>query len=253
MEKITIKDLFNRYRNLDFSKIQDKISYIGLAILILGNLYVGCFKDKKIKELESSLMSASDMISSQEDSLYSYIESDYNMRDELFYLRSRNDIYYKASDLKLFRYSRDNEWRIVTPNDKLIISDLSKYDFLFQDTPCGKVVSGYAFEYIDPTVESASVNGCAISYNSVVYAKNGEYTGMIFLLNGEPIYREVFKNGERLLVYNYHSNYPIMLRDLSDALEIEDEYAKFNVNELEVIVDSINQANALRLEIKDIN
>lgn len=144
MEKISIKDLINRYRNLEFYDIQDRVALVGLAILIVLGVYKGYSKDIKIRNLESNLKSVSDIIDSQDESLYTYADDTYNMhmRDELDYLRSREETYYKASNLKLIRYREDSPWRIAVPSVRVTISDLSVHDDVFKDTPCTKVIDG---------------------------------------------------------------------------------------------------------------
>lgn len=250
MEKITIKDLFNRYRG-GFQKNQDNVACVGLSFLILVNLYSGYSKDKKIKELEFSLASASDMINSQEDSLYSYAESDYNLRDELFYLRSRNDTYYKVSDLKLFRYREDGMWFIVAPTTRVSISYLSVYDDVFQDIPCGRVVDGYAFEYEDLTARNVSVNGVPVAYIHVLYAEKDGYIGTALVVDGELAYREVSFHGVVVPEYSFRDE-NIQIRNLTDLIDVKDD-DEFNINELQVMIDAINHSNTLKLEIKDNN
>lgn len=215
---------------------------------LVVSLYSGSVKDKENKELRA----VSEYLQSELDIAYDgvvyYAKNNSIIRNELLELESRKSVYYDVKDLKVMTFSDDVKRIVYAP--KKYELDLSGYDNLFVDTPCGKVVGGYTFKYIDPALKSASVNGALVSYNKVLYCGDGGndgYMGVCFIANGEVIYRIVFKNNIVQDEYSYKSSI-IVLENLVSVLGIEDENAKFNAEELKVIEDSLNGENSLRLK-----
>lgn len=240
MKKMTIKDY----------------GLIGLSLALVASLYSGNVKNNRVRELESAFEKSQEAIDdkvSELDNMYESLISNtlanQAMRQELLMLKDRESSYYDVNDLQVMTFSNSNSYIVYAPK-KFSITNVSEYDYLFLDTPCGKVVGGYEFEYIDPAIKSVSVSGHLVSYNKVIYCGDGAndgYMGVCFIANGEVIYRSVSKNNEEVSEYSY-KNEEISLESLASVLGIEDENVRFNANELKVIEDSLNKENYLELK-----